>query len=280
MSLSRPLAWTLSLLLVAAAALGMARIGLASPFQNLFSRVFSPIEAGMHHVTAPIADFIANAGSYGQIRQENQDLRTENERLRSQIAQLQEQQAEATQTAQLQQAAQLFSNQDFVDASVIAHGPDNVHDTIELNKGSNAGIQNGMIVIGKGGALVGTVYKTLATTSWVRLITDPDSDVNAMVLETRVMGTISGTLNHRLQLQFVETTADVAAGDTVITSGLGGNYPKGLLIGRVAKVEGGPNDLFKKITVDPAIHPETLEGVLVMLSFVPVRGTTSPSGGP
>ena len=60
-------------------------------------------------------------------------------------------------------------------------------------------------------------------------------------------------------------------GDTVVTSGLGGNYPKALLIGRVSKVEGGPSDLFKRIQVEPAVRPGTLENVLIMTSFIPSR---------
>ena len=277
MSLSRPVAWTLSLVLLAAAALGMSRTGMASPLQSVFGRIFSPVEGGVHAVTQPVADFIANAGSIGQIKQENQDLRAENERLRTQVTQLQEAQAEATQQADLQSAAQLFPNQDFAQANVIAHGSDNIHTTFELDKGSGDGIQAGMIVMGKGGALIGTVYQTTATTCWVRSITDPDSDVNGEVLETRAMGTVTGGLNQQMQLQFVQENTDVQAGDTVITSGLGGNYPKGLLIGRVSKVSGGANALFKTITIDPAIRPDTLEGVLIMTSFLPARGVaTSP----
>jgi rod shape-determining protein MreC len=275
MSLSRPMAWTLSLVLLAAAGLGMARTGMASPFQSFFGRVFTPVEGGVHALTQPVADFIANAGNIGRIKQENQDLRAENERLKTQVTQMQEAQAEATQTADLQSAAQLFPNADFLDASVIAHGSDNIHDTVELDKGSSDGLQTGMIVMGKGGALIGVVYKTMSTASWVRLITDPDSDVNGVVLETRAMGTVSGALNQRLQLQFVQENTDVQAGDTVITSGLGGNFPKGLLIGRVSKVAGGQNDLFKTIAIDPAIRPDTLEEVLVMTSFLPARGVTA-----
>lgn len=271
MSMSRPLTWTLSMLLLAAAALGLSRVGAAGPLQSVFGRVFSPAEGAVHAVFSPVADFIANAGSYGQLRQDNRDLRAQNERLQTQVTQLQEQQTQQAQTAALQQAAQMFPNADFVNASVIARGPDNIHDTVELDKGSSNGIQAGMVVVGKGGALVGTVDKAFGGNCWVRLITDPDSDVNAVVQESRVPGIVSGALQHGLQVQFVKQDQDVQAGDTVITSGLGGNYPKDLLIGRISKVSGGSNDLFKTISVDPAVRPDTLEGVLVMTSFVPAR---------
>lgn len=274
MSLTRPLTWTLSMLLLAVAALALSRVGAAAPLQSVFGHLFSPAEGAVHAVFAPVGDFIANAGSYGQLRQDNRDLRAQNERLQTSLTQLQEQQAQQTQNTALQQSAQLFPNADFVQANVIARGPGNIHDTVELDKGSSDGIQSGMVVVGKGGALLGTVYQANGGSSWVRLITDPDSDVNAVDQQSRTTAIISGALQHRLQMQFVQVNQDVQAGDTVITSGLGGNYPKDLLIGRVSKVTGGSNDLFKTISVNPAVQPDTLEGVLVMTSFLPSRPGT------
>ena len=90
------------------------------------------------------------------------------------------------------------------------------------------------------------------------------------------MAVVSGQFGHALQLEFVAAGTDVKPGDTVITSGLGGNYPKGLLIGRVSSVQGAASDLFKQIGVDPAVRPGTLESVLVMTSFIPSRTGTAP----
>jgi rod shape-determining protein MreC len=271
MSPSRPLTWTVSLVLLAIVALGLSRIGATDPLQSVAERVFGPISSGTHAVFAPVADFVNNVGSYGDLRTENRDLSAENERLRGQVSQLREDQAQATQAGDLAQSAQLFPNADFQAASVIARDPSNIHDAVLIDKGQNDNVRTGMIVVGREGSLIGTVYKALATSAWVQLTTDPDSDVNAEVQETRAMAIITGALDHRLQLQFVAEGTDVKVGDTVITSGLGGNFPKSLLIGRVSKVEGGPTELFKKIQVEPAIRPGTLENVLVMTSFMPVR---------
>ncbi len=274
MQLSRPLTWTVSLILVGLAALGLSRFGAIDPFQSAAERVFGPISGGVHDVFSPIADFVNNVGSYGDLRQQNRDLRAENERLNGQVTQLREEQAQAAQVSDLNNSAQLFPNADFQVGSVIARDPSNIHDAVLIDKGTNDGLRNGMVVIGREGALVGTVSRTLATTAWVRLATDPESDVNAEVQETRAMAIVAGGLGHRLQLQFVAEGIDVKPGDTVVTSGLGGNYPKSLLIGRVSKVEGGPTDLFKKIQVEPAVRPGTLENVLIMTSFIPSRADT------
>src|SRR5947209_6240147 len=101
MSLSRPLTWTLSLLVLGFIALGLSRAGAPDPFRGAADRVFSPIEAGVHAVTSPIADFVTNAGSYGSLRKENSDLRAENERLNSEVTQLREAQARAQQASEL-----------------------------------------------------------------------------------------------------------------------------------------------------------------------------------
>ena len=274
MSLSRPLTWTLSLLLLGVVALGLSRTGATDPLQSLAVRVFSPLDSGVHSVFTPIADFVNNVGSYGDLRKENRDLRADNERLNAAVNQLREQQAEAGQVDALNQSTKLFPDADFVNANVIARDPSNVHDAVLIDKGKNDGVLSGMVIMGKEGSLLGTVSKALSTSAWVRLTTDPDSDVNAEVQETRAMAIVSGAFGHKLQLQFVAEGTDVKPGDTVVTSGLGGNYPKSLLIGRVSKVEGGPTELFKTIQVDPAVRPGTLESVIVMTSFVPSRVDT------
>ncbi len=274
MSLSRPLTWTISLVVLAVVTLGLSRLGAVDPLQSAAERVFSPISSGTHAVFAPIADFVNNVGSYGDLRTENRDLRTENERLSGQVSQLREDQAQAAQVSDLNRSAQLFPNADFQTASVIARDPSNIRDAVLIDKGQNDNVRSGMVVVGREGSLIGTVSKSLATSAWVQLITDPDSDVNSEVQETRAMAITTGALGHKLQLQFVAEGTDVKAGDTVVTSGLGGNFPKSLLIGRVSKVEGGPTDLFKKIQVDPAVRPGTLENVLIMTSFIPVRAGT------
>jgi rod shape-determining protein MreC len=276
MSMPRSVTWTLSMLLLAAAALGLSHVGAATPLVSLTGRIFSPIDGVVHALISPIADFVANAGDYGSIKKENSDLRAQNERLTSEVTQLREGQAQAQQASDLNQSTQLFPNEDFTSAGVIARDPSNVHDAVLIDKGTDAGLRNGMIVIGKGGALIGTIQRATATSAWVRLITDPSSDVNAEVQETRATAIISGALGHKLQLQFVDAGTDVKPGDTVVTSGLGGNYRKGLLIGRVSKVEGGPLDLFKTIQVEPAVRPGTLETVLIMTSFIPSRVSAGP----
>jgi rod shape-determining protein MreC len=128
-----------------------------------------------------------------------------------------------------------------------------------------------MVVMSEGSSLVGVVSKVLDDFAWVTLITDPNSNVNAMVLESRAQGVVSGSLHDGLSMDLIPQDTEVEPGNTVATSGLGGSFPQALLIGQVAAVRGEEQDLFKTAEVKPAASLSHLENVLVMTSFTAIR---------
>ena len=138
-----------------------------------------------------------------------------------------------------------------------------------IDKGANAGIKVGMVVLSTQGSLIGTVTTVNPNSAFVRLITDTKSKVNAQILESHALGILQG--NPGRTLSFDLSQADAKVGDTVVTSGLGGNYPPGYAIGRVADVSGTPQDLFRKVKVEPLVRVSTVSTVLVLTSFVPQR---------
>jgi rod shape-determining protein MreC len=142
---------------------------------------------------------------------------------------------------------------------------------IAISRGRGDGIREGMPVLGRGGALVGTVERVQEGMSWVRLITDSQSDVNALIQESRAQALASGSADGRISMQFLVQGIEVKPGDTVLTSGLGGTYPSELLIGRIAAVEGSTLDVFKSAHVEPAVSLSTLESVAVLTSFQPLK---------
>ena len=130
-------------------------------------------------------------------------------------------------------------------------------------------MREGMIVVTEGRSLVGTVSKTFDDYAWVTLITDPKSAVSAMVQESRAEGVVAGDYGGGLVMEFVGQGAVVSAGDFVITSGIGGGYPPGVVIGRVANVQKAEQDLFQSVYVDHLASLSQLEHVLVLTSFEP-----------
>jgi rod shape-determining protein MreC len=142
---------------------------------------------------------------------------------------------------------------------------------IAINRGSGDGLRPGMPVVTEGSALVETISKVKGDHAWVQLVTDVNSAVSSRTLESRADGVVSGGYDRRLSMEFVTQEAPVKEGDTVVTSGLGGTYPRGLVIGRVTGIAGSRQELFQKVTVEPLASLARIETVLVMTSFVPVR---------
>jgi rod shape-determining protein MreC len=111
--------------------------------------------------------------------------------------------------------------------------------------------------------------------AFVRLVTDSQSKVAAQVQGTQVEGIVRGSPGRGLTFDLAQ--ADIKVGDTVVTSGLGGNYPPGIPIAKVSSVSGTAQDLFRKVKVDPLVRLSTARTVLVLTSFVPQRiDVTSP----
>ena len=115
-------------------------------------------------------------------------------------------------------------------------------------------------------ALVGRVTGVSARTSDVRLIDDPASSVPVVVMRTREQGAVEGTLEERprLALHYVDRLSQLRVDDVVLTSGVGGLFPKGIVVGEVRSSENTPGALFKQVYVQPAVDLSRLERVLVL----------------
>jgi rod shape-determining protein MreC len=255
--------------------LALSGIGLLRPVEDVSYAVFSPVESLLRSTAKPIADVVANYGDVRDLTQENESLRAENERLSAEIARLREDASTREDLQRLLDTRNALEGETFVTASVIARDPSNLRRLIALDVGSNDGVKVGMPVVTEGTALVGTISKVEGGHSWVTLVTDVDSAVSALLLESRAQGVVAGSYGSRLSMEFVEQGATVNEGDTVLTSGLGGTYPKDLVIGKVTGVSANRQELFRSVTVEPLASLSRLETVLVMTSFVPTQ-VTSP----
>lgn len=260
---------------LAALGLLMSRMGAAQPFQSVAQRVSEPVEAALRGATAPLADFVSNVGSYGRLRTENRDLRAENERLQVELARAREAENRSNQLADLLKIGEQMGSDRVTYAAIVAQDPSPLRNVVAINRGTADGVQAGMPVLGKGGALVGTVERARERVAWVRLITDAQSGVNAVIQESRAPALAAGAADRTLHMEFLAQGVVVKPGDTVMTSGLGGSYPAGLLIGRVAKVAGGSPEVFKQVEVEPAVQLASLETVAVLTGFQP-----TPVGAP
>ncbi len=219
----------------------------------------------------PVADTVANLGDVRDLTRENEALRSENERLNAEIARLREQAVQQEQLGRLIEVTTSLPDQEFLVAKIYAGSPTNLRQLVAIDHGTSDGIQVGMPVLTEGNTLIGTVTAVTATHSWVTLVTDVNSAISGLILESRTQGVVSGGYDRQLTMEFVTQDSLLNEGDTVITSGLGGSYPAGLVIGQVTSVSGSPQELFRQVGVEPFASLTRLETVLVMISFTPTR---------
>ncbi len=150
-------------------------------------------------------------------------------------------------------------------AAVIGRDPGNWFQTITLNKGFRQGVQVNMTVLVPEG-LVGRVVKVSANTAQVMLITDPRSAISSLVQETRSPGIVEGTSDTSGRLRMIHIPYDifVRRGQTVVTSGLGSLFPKGVAVGQIMDAKKDPTGLFYNATVQPFVDFNRLEEVFII----------------
>jgi rod shape-determining protein MreC len=134
-----------------------------------------------------------------------------------------------------------------------------------LNKGRASGVGRFDPVVTAGG-LAGKVLEVGQFSSKAMLIQDPDLAVPARIERTREQGLVSGTLDGRCKMRFLDLDSDAREGDIVTTSGLNLSYPEGIRIGVVRYVGTEPSGLGKFAFVDPAVRPGALEEALILLT--------------
>jgi rod shape-determining protein MreC len=150
-----------------------------------------------------------------------------------------------------------------ITASIIANSASSWFQSCLLDKGSAAGVRKGMAVLTPVG-VVGQVVAVTARTAKVLLLTDPNSGVDVLVQRTRSRGIVSGSLENGPVLKYVKRSEDVQEGDRLITSGIDGVFPKGMMVGAVIKVRKQHVGLFQYIEVLPAVQSARVEEVLVV----------------
>lgn len=160
-------------------------------------------------------------------------------------------------------------NEDFLTANVIASDdPNTLLRTIMIDRGSRDGVARGMAVVTDQG-MIGRVLRVAASASQVLLITDPSSAVSGRLQTSRTVGSVVGDLSGSLTMTFIPLNAEVNPGDLVITSGLGGNLPGGLVIGQVTSVQQFESELYQEATIRSLNNFDTLEIVLIVTNFRP-----------
>ena len=155
-----------------------------------------------------------------------------------------------------------------VGAEVIGQDPSSWFKSVTIDKGERDGVKQGMAVVSPTG-IIGQILKTAPHYATVLLITDYNSAIDSIVQRTRAKAIVEGKGEHRCQLKYLLRTEEVAVGDAVVTSGLGGNFPKGLMVGEIKKVDKKGHGVFQYAELAPSVDFTQLEEVFVIMEPLP-----------
>ena len=196
-------------------------------------------------------------------------LRSDNRRLQAALTRLELENAQLREHVRRVQAAHTLLETGLtskgVVADVIGRSPLPTQQTLLINQGSRQGVLVGQVVVDARG-VVGRVVEARASTAFVLLLTDPESRVTATIERSRETGLLVGEGLGQCRLLYLDAHTEIQAGDQVIAAGLGGSIPKGLPLGKVARVVRDDESGSAFAWVIPAAGLDRVEEVLCVSS--------------
>ena len=239
------------------------------PFADV---VAIPIES-MASLTRGLRDGWNQIVSFHNVSEQNRELHQRVQRLRGELNQWRERALAADRLAALVEFQQHVPIQT-VAAQVIGRSTSNWYQGVVLNKGERDGIRVEMGVMTPAG-VVGQIVKTAGSTSIVLLMTDPNVAILGLVQRTRDEGIVQGTPQSHVWMKYLPPLSPVRKGDVVVTSGLTDGFPRGALIGEVARIEEREGDLFQTAEIVPVVNFQRMEEVLIVTSPRPADAVLS-----
>lgn len=265
--------WVLFAAAVIAAGLAMASAfsSATAPLTNLAGILVSPFRSGFTAVAEWFNDKQAYYADYKALEAENAELR---KRIAEMEEAVRQSEADSEENARLRSLLNLRPQRkdfDLESAHVTGHETSNWSSTLTLNRGTAHGVEIGDCVINEEHYLVGVVSEVGYNWCTVLNLIDTDTELGAMIFRTDEIGVASGDFNlmkdGRLKLSYLPADAQLLNGDLIVTSGVVGYYPKGLVIGAVEEVMLDDSGLTRYAVIDPMVDFAELTQVFIVKSF-------------
>ena len=227
--------------------------------------MIKPVQNGFTYLKNKITGNDAFFTDLETLKKENEDLKNRNSELEEQLRELEIIKA---QNASLQEYAVLkdkYSTYESVAADIIDRDISNYSSQLIINVGKKQGVDAGMTVLAEEG-LVGHVVSATDNSATVQVIVDASSSVSAMITTSSESIICKGSIDSTSELRatYIDTSSEILVGDTVVTSGIGGIYPKGITIGTVSNVVNTNNLTDRYAVVETAVDFSKLYTVLVI----------------
>jgi rod shape-determining protein MreC len=233
--------------------------------ESVGSTALAPIQMGVSGVAGEASNFFSTIQRVRDLASQNAEYKDEVDQMQSQLVQMRELEVENADLRNLLGMTERTGPGALIAVQVIARDDTPYVQGITIDKGSADGVrQNAVVITHKG--VVGLVERVNPTSSKVRLINDLNSSVSVRLqTESRTTGVLRGQSQGNLMvIAYIPQTDVVSPDDVVLTSGLGGVYPEGLVVGKVARVERKDADPFQAAVVEPAVEMDKLERLYVL----------------
>jgi rod shape-determining protein MreC len=274
--------WTLGDIGIRLVVFGLAAVllmalqvtGQLQPAQSFISQLTSPAQASATGAAQNTAGLFSFVFELFDLRQRNSELVQRNASLLAENFALREVEQENQRLRQILSFAQTRPGLELRGAQIVARviGAEatNFLEYLILDLGQRHGIEVGMPVVTDQG-LVGRISEVNNATSKVLLITDSSSQVNSVLQSSRLNGIVRGDPSGALLMDFIPQGAVFSVGEVVLTSGIGGKFPRGIPIGQVVQINQRDIDVFQQAVVQPTVNFDALELVAVVTNFDPLE---------
>jgi len=232
------------------------------PIKTSSTVVTSPISSQFINFSDSTKSFFNKLISINRLDKENNDLKQENSELKARLAKFDETKRENEILKKELQFVDSNQSQNYLPALVIAYSPNAYTKSIKINRGTKDGIKNNQPVISDG-FLVGVVSNTYENSADVVFISDNNSLIPFVLEKSRATGLLRGGLKG-LVAEEIPLDTKIEEGETILTSGLGGDLPAAIPIGKIKKVISAESEIFQKATVESPLNFSHLETVFVI----------------
>ncbi|MCB0115984.1 MAG: rod shape-determining protein MreC [Caldilineaceae bacterium] len=262
------------LALAALLLLALQQTGRLEGVEGAVVQVTTPGQITLTGVTDRVASLFETVNNFRNLQQRVAELEQISDSLLVENLRLQEVERENQRLRELLGFAETRPGIQYRSGQILARSigfdSNNFLNYIMLDLGRQHGIAVGMPVVNDQG-LVGRISEVNESTSKVLLITDADSTVNAILQSSRLTGVITGRPGEDPVMGFIPQGSEVSVGEIVLTSGMGGNFPKGIPIGQVTEVRQRDFDVFQEATIRPTVDFGRLELVMIITNFDPLE---------
>lgn len=241
-----------------------------SPQSSILGAITTPLQRLASSVSNGISDFFDAQRQVEELEKENNELRERIQELTSSLIDYDQYKLDNEFYSEFLEIKEKNPDYQFQPATVIARDPANAFYSFTIDRGTLDGISPHSPVITADG-LVGYISEAGPSFSTVITVVDPSLKVGAMDSRTRDIGMVAGNVSDsydgQCRMSYLSRSSSVSVGDFVITSGSGGIFPQGLLIGTVSELGRESTDISMYAVIEPVVDFESVRDVMVITSF-------------